>query len=418
MERIHAVYRIETAFDPEAAAAAMAGEQSSGTFVAVPGETEELKARFAARVERVTRLEEVSQPALPAAHTPGGRAVWHRAEVELSWPVENMGPSLPNLMSAVGGNLFELRHFSGLKLIDLVLPPAFAEAYPGPQFAVEGTRRLTGVENRPVIGTIIKPSIGLSPQQTADMVRDLAEGGIDFIKDDELIAGPPYSPLAERVRAVMEAISDHAERTGKKVMYAFNITGEIDEMLRRHDVVRDAGGTCVMFSINYVGLSGAAYFRRRCELPIHGHRNGWGAFDRSPWLGMSFVAYQKLWRLIGVDHLHVCGIRNKFCESDESVIASGKACLTPLFGEGHRPDTVMPVFSSAQWAGQAPDTFAALGSTDLIYCCGGGVVAHPGGIAAGVKSLHQAWDAAARGIPLEEHARDHAELRQAIEKFG
>ena len=90
----------------------------------------------------------------------------------LSFPLENMGPSLPNLLATVAGNLFELREFSGLKLIDLDLPPAFAEAYPGPQFGVEGTRRLAGVEGRPIIGTIIKPSVGLSPEETAALVRD------------------------------------------------------------------------------------------------------------------------------------------------------------------------------------------------------------------------------------------------------
>ncbi len=131
-DRFYADYLIETAGDPARAAEVMAGEQSSGTFVAVPGETPELKARFAARVEQLTMLESVDAPSLPGAAGPkaGAAARWNRARVRLSWPLEVIGPSLPNLVATVAGNLFELKDFSGLKLLDLALPAAFAERYP------------------------------------------------------------------------------------------------------------------------------------------------------------------------------------------------------------------------------------------------------------------------------------------------
>jgi ribulose-bisphosphate carboxylase large chain len=417
-DRIHARYWIETAFPPEDAAASMAGEQSSGTFVPVPGETSELRERNAARVEATRPLEPALEPSLPGARRPKGATVWHRAEVELSWPLANLGPSLPNLLATVAGNLFELQQFSGLRLLDLTLPDAFRDRYPGPQFGVAGTRRLAGVPALPLVGTIIKPSVGLTPEATAAMVAQLAEGGIDFIKDDELQADGPHCPFEERVTAVLRVVNAHAERTGKRVMFAFNVTGEIDEMLRHHDHVLAHGGTCVMASVNSAGLPGITALRRHSQLPIHAHRNGWGMLGRSPALGMSFVAFQKFWRLAGIDHIHVNGIRNKFCEPDESVIASGRECLTPMFAGPGRGCEVMPVFSSGQWAGQAFDTWRALGSTDLIYACGGGIVAHPGGIAAGVRSIRQAWEAAMAGIPMEQAAREQAELRQAVEMFG
>src|SRR5690242_7741452 len=189
--RIEADYLIETAFDPLQAAEAIAGEQSSGTFVPVPGETPELKARAAARVECMTVVGEASEPALPGA---GGRSNGGprlRALVTLSWPLDNLGPSLPNLLATVAGNLFELKQASGLRLLDIRLPDAFAAAYRGPQFGVDGTRSLAGVHGRPLIGTIIKPSVGLSPEDTAELVGVLAEAGIDFIKDDELQADGP-----------------------------------------------------------------------------------------------------------------------------------------------------------------------------------------------------------------------------------
>jgi ribulose-bisphosphate carboxylase large chain len=120
-----------------------------------------------------------------------------------------MGTNLPTLLATLTGNLFELAELSGVRLLDLDLPPAFAEAYAGPALGIDGTRRLTCVQHRPLIGTIIKPSVGLSPQATADLVKVLVDGGVDFIKDDELMANPPHSPLAERgVRRVVVAGGD------------------------------------------------------------------------------------------------------------------------------------------------------------------------------------------------------------------
>jgi ribulose-bisphosphate carboxylase large chain len=246
----------------------------------------------------------------------------------------------------------------------------------------------------------------------------LAEAGVDFIKDDELQSDGPHCPFDERVPAVLRVLSEHAERTGKRPMYAANITGEMDQMLRRHDLVVACGGTCVMVSVNSVGLPAMTALRRHAQVAIHGHRNGWGMFSRSHATGMSFIAFQKFWRLAGIDHIHVNGLRNKFCEDDSSVIASARECLTPMFHAPYKGCEIMPVFSSGQSARQAPDTYKALGSMDLIYACGGGILAHPAGPAAGVRSLHQAWEAAAAGIPLTEYAKSHEELRSALEAFA
>jgi ribulose-bisphosphate carboxylase large chain len=153
-----------------------------------------------------------------------------------------------------------------------------------------------------MIGTIVKPSIGLPLEELGQLVRELAEAGIDFIKDDELIANPPYSPLRERVAVVMDEINRAADRTGKKVMYAFNITDDIDRLGANYDLVRAAGGTCVMVCVNLIGLAGVAYLRERSALPIHGHRAMIGALMRHPELGIDFVAFQKLARLAGCSY--------------------------------------------------------------------------------------------------------------------
>ena len=413
--RIEADYLIETAYPPLEAAEAMAGEQSSGTFLPVPGETPELKARSAARVEHLEELDDAPAPSLPGAGAPtSGQGRIHRARVTLSWPLDNIGPSLPNLLATIAGNLFELRQFSGLRIEDVRLPPAFAQAYPGPKFGVEGTRALAQVVDRPLIGTIIKPSIGLDVSETAQMVRTLAQSGIDFIKDDELQSDGGRCPFEDRARAVMQVIDAHAQLTGKKVMFAFNITGDLDQMRRRHDLVHELGGTCVMASLNSVGMVGMIELARHSQLPLHAHRNGWGSLSRHPALGWSYVAWQKPWRLAGADHMHVNGLSNKFCESDDSVIASARACLTPMWED--KPCIAMPVFSSGQAAQQVPQTHERLGSTDLIYAAGGGVMGHADGPAGGVASLRAAWDAAIAGVPLSERAAQDDALARALEK--
>ena len=412
MERIFATYLVETALPAQMAAEVLAGEQSSGTFVAVPGETAELKQRFAARVEKITLLETVSAPSLPGSRPASGE--FRRAEVVVSWSIENMGCNLPTLVSTLQGNLYELAQFSGLKLLDFEVPASFGRQFKGPQFGIAGTRRLTGVAGRPLIGTIIKPSIGLTPLQTAELVKTLAEAGIDFIKDDELMANPPHSPFNMRLRLVMEVLNAHADRTGKKVMYAFNVSDELDAMLDHYDQVVAAGGTCAMVSVTSVGLAATKKVCDQGALAIHGHRNGFGMLSRHRLLGIGFEAYQKIWRLAGVDQLHVNGIRNKFWEPDDSVVRSIAACLQSTPGG----NPILPVVSSGQWGGQAPETYRRTRTVDLLYMAGGGIMAHPDGPAVGVRSLRQWWEAALEGLTAAAAVKKYPELSRSVAKFG
>ena len=404
---------VETSFDLEKAAEVLAGEQSCGTFIRTPGETDELRQRAGAEVVSIVETGITDEPSLPGANIRQGKNI-KQAQIEIAWPFSNVGANLSNFCATVAGNLYELNPFSAIKLLDVDIPAEFSAKYPGPAFGIEGTRKLTGVYQRPIIGTIIKPSVGLTPEQTAERVRTLIHSGLDFIKDDELMGDSPHSPFEKRVDLVMREINDYGEKKGFKPMFAFNISGDPDDMARRHDYVVSRGGTCVMISLNWVGISAGVQIIKHSQLPVHGHRNGWGIFDRSPALGIEFTAYQKIWRLAGVDHIHTNGIRNKFCESDDSVLKSIRACLKPMLG-GY---PVMPVLSSGQWAGQAKDTYDEIASTDLMYLCGGGIVGHPSGIEAGVKSVQQAWEAAMQGKSLKEFANDHIELKEALSFYG
>ena len=415
MSRLYATYRVESPLPLEDAAAVLAGEQSCGTFVKVPGESDALKERFGARVEKVQEQATAASPFLSGARCPANEQnpVYHQGEVVLSWSFENTAANLPVLLSTVAGGTFDLSAFSGIKVLDLEIPDEFFQVYQGPQFGIDGTRKLTSVSDRPIIGSIIKPCIGLRPDETAERVDTLVQAGIDFIKDDELIGDHPHSPFEKRVEQVMQVINRQADKTGKKTMFAFNISGDMDDMLRRHDMVVQHGGTCVMTNILSVGLAGLAKLRRHSQLPIHGHRCGFGALNRCNYLGFEFTAYLKIWRMVGVDQVHTNGLNNKFYESNESVIRSIRTCLTPM-ADGRR---ILPVLGSGAWGGQAPLTYQNINSFDILFLCGGGILGHPGGITAGVKSVQQGWQAAIRGIDLQTFASTHHELAQALEFY-
>ncbi|MEO8134829.1 MAG: ribulose-bisphosphate carboxylase large subunit family protein [Betaproteobacteria bacterium] len=418
MDRIRATYLIETPLEPAQVAEVLAGEQSCGTFARVHGETDELRERARAIVEDVEELAPATAPSLPNALLERQRRTgpWRRARLRVSFPAANIGANLPTLAATVSGNLYDLGEVTGLRLEALSLPAAYRMRFELPRLGIAGTRLSSGVGAGAMVGTIIKPNVGLSAAQTAELVAKLCAAGVDFIKDDEVCADPAHAPLAERVPAVMGRIREHRERTGKLVMMAFNISDETDAMRRHAALIEREGGSCAMVSVNWCGMSAVQTLRRETPLALHAHRNGFGALSRHPLLGMSFQAYQTLWRLAGVDHMHVHGVQGKFAQPDDEVIASAHDCWTPLTSGAD--DRVLPVFSSGQWAGTVPATWAAMQNDDLLFMSGGGILAHPGGPAAGVASLRQAWAATRAGTPLAEYAQQAPELAQALAFFG
>jgi ribulose-bisphosphate carboxylase large chain len=419
-DRLEATYLIETPISPTQVAEVLAGEQSSGTFVRVAGETDDLRARSRATVERVEELAPVHAPSLPNAllGRKGLGGVWRRARVTVSFPAANIGANLPTLAATLAGNLYDLGETTGVRLESVRIPPAFRARFERPRHGVAGTRALTGVAQGPLIGTIIKPNVGLTAEATGDLVATLCAAGVDFIKDDEVCADPEHAPIQDRIRAVMDRVRRWRDRSGKQVMVAFNISDEHEAMRRHAELVAREGGNCVMMSLNWCGFSSVQAIRRETDLAVHGHRNGFGMFSRAPALGMDFQPYQLLWRLAGVDHMHVHGLQGKFSQSDAEVRTSARDCLTPLADPDDGEDRVMPAFSSGQWAGTLPLTLAAVPSADLLFMAGGGILAHPGGPAAGVLSLRQAWQAVQAGHPLGAAATTAPELRAALAFFG
>jgi 3-oxoisoapionate-4-phosphate decarboxylase len=412
-EYIRVTYLIETPGSPEKVAHKIASDQSSGTFVSVPGETEELKLRVAARVVGYRNLNSHAVSSFPSP-LPGP---FNRGEALIDFPLDAIGTDLSALMTIAIGGVYSIKDFTGIRLIDIELPAAFGKDHPGPQFGINGSFALTGVAERPIIGTIIKPALGLRPDETAQLVRDLIEADVDFVKDDEKLMSPAYSPLAKRVEAIMPIILEREQQTGRKCMYAFGIShADPDVMMRNHDLVLTAGGNCAVININSIGFGGMSFLRKRSGLVLHAHRNGWDILTRHPGLGMNFRVYQKLWRLLGVDQFQINGIRAKYWEPDDSFVASFQDVNAPIFRDS---DRALPVVCSGQWGGQAADTYRRTGQTlELMYLCGGGIVSHPGGASAGVRAVRQAWEAAAQGIAIEIYAKSHPELAQSLAKFG
>lgn len=419
MTTLQATYLLETPLAPERVAEVLAGEQSSGTFVRVAGESDELRARSRARVERIEELEPLTAPSLSSEwlQRQGAAGPYRRARVTVSFPLANIGDNLPTLAATVAGNLYDLGESTGVRLERLAIPKEFRDRFERPRHGVAGTRRAAGVPEGPLVGTIIKPNVGLSAEDTGELVGRLCEAGIDFVKDDEVCANPQHAPVADRIRAVMQRVRRWQDRTGKAVVVAFNVSDEHDAMLRHAELIEREGGHCAMVSLNWCGFSSVQTLRRRTGLMIHGHRNGFGMFSRHPALGMGFQPYQLMWRLAGVDHMHVHGLQGKFSQAESEVIEGAHDCLAPLADAADLDDRVMPAFSSGQWAGTVPATLQAVPSGDLLFMAGGGILAHPGGPAAGVQSIRQAWAACRAGQTLEQAAQRHAQLRDALQFF-
>jgi len=417
---ICATYLLETPLEPAKVAEVLAGEQSSGTFVRVAGESDALRERSRATVREITELEPLAAPSLDSQwlREQGRGGPYRRARVTVDFPEANVAANLPTLAATVAGNLYDLGESTGVRLERLAITPAFRVRFERPHHGVAGTRSAAGVAEGPLVGTIVKPNVGMSAQDTAALVGSLCEAGVDFVKDDEVCANPEHAPVADRIRAVMAQVRRWRDRSGKNVVIAFNITDEHEAMLRHAELIEREGGHCAMVSLNWCGFSSVQALRRRSGLIIHGHRNGFGMFSRHPALGMGFQPYQLMWRLAGVDHMHVHGLRGKFSQGDEEVIEGAQDCLKPLVDSSDTSDRVMPAFSSGQWAGTVPATLQAVPTGDLLFMAGGGILAHPMGPSAGVESIRQAWTAACAGQELMQAATHAAELREALKFFG
>jgi len=332
--------------------------------------------------------------------------------VKIAYPIElfEFG-NMPNILSSVAGNVFGLKALKNLRLNDVELPAELVKTFKGPLFGVEGIRKLLKVSERPFVGTIIKPKLGLKTKDHALVAYEAWVGGCDIVKDDENLSSQRFNPFEERVVKTLESRDRAEEETGERKVYMANITAETDTMLKRAEFVLAHGGEYVMVDILTCGFSALQTLRdQNYELVIHAHRAGHAAFTKNPKHGIAMRPIAKVSRIIGVDQLHVGTVVGKMSETEQEVLENVEACKMPM--SGLKP--VMPVASGGLHPRLVPALMEIFGK-DFVIQAGGGIHGHKDGTCAGAAAMRQAVDAAMEGAQLEEHAETHKELKVALE---
>jgi ribulose-bisphosphate carboxylase large chain len=397
MARILAKYRIESKLPLEEAAAEICKEEGVGTWTKLKTLKPEIERKYGADIaelDKKSRTAVIAYPLEEYSHDIGG---------------------IPQLLSFTAGNLFGLKALKNVRLIDVDLPRGLAKLFRGPKFGIEGVRKMTGVKERPLIGTIIKPKIGLSPKEQAEVFYQAAIGGVDFGKDDENLTNQKFCPLEERTRRIAEVIDRVEEETGRRVYYAINITTRADRILEAADIALKNGAKCLMVDVvcgGYAAVQALAE-NSRVKVPIHIHRAGHAAFTRDPRHGISMLVLAKLVRLAGGDQLHTGTIVGKLAGKREEVISVNNFLRSKWFGLR----TTFPVASGGLHPGLVPKLIKLLGN-DIIINAGGGIHGHPQGTEAGARAMRQAVDATMQGISPWRYARNHPELKAALDMWG
>jgi ribulose-bisphosphate carboxylase large chain len=330
---------------------------------------------------------------------------------KIAYPVELFERgNMPNILSSVAGNVFGLKALKNLRLNNIELPTELLKSFNGPRFGIEGVRKLLRVSERPLIGTIIKPKLGLTTNDHAQVAYDAWAGGCDFVKDDENLSSQRFNPFEERVVKTLESRDKAEEETGERKVYMVNVTSETGTMVKRAEYVLAQGGEYVMVDILTCGFSALQTLRNQgFKLVIHAHRAGHAAFTKNQKHGISMYVVTKVARAIGVDQLHVGTVVGKMSETREEVLGNIDACKMPM--GGLKP--VLPVASGGIHPKLVPALMKTFGK-DFVIQAGGGIHGHTGGTFAGATAMRQAVDAALKGKKLEEYAKNHKELKTAL----
>ena len=334
--------------------------------------------------------------------------------VRIAYPMELFEKgNMPNILSSVSGNVFGLRALRNLRLNDIRLPNDLVRSFKGPKYGIEGIRKLLKVYDRPLVGTIIKPKLGLKTPDHAKVAYEAWIGGCDIVKDDENLSSQGFNPFEQRLVKTLESRDKAEKETGEKKVYMVNITSETKEMLKRAEFVEKHGGEYVMVDILTCGFSALQTLRDQdFDLMIHAHRAGHAAFTKNPKHGVSMRVIARIARIIGVDQLHVGTVVGKMFETKEDVAENCSA----LREEVNHLKTVLPVASGGLHPGLVPALIDFFGK-DFVIQAGGGIHGHKEGTVAGAKAMRQSVDAALKGISLSEYAKTHGELESALQTW-
>ncbi|TFG25011.1 MAG: type III ribulose-bisphosphate carboxylase [Promethearchaeota archaeon] len=337
--------------------------------------------------------------------------------------------NMSQILSAIAGNIYGMKALKNLRLLDITFPRDIIKAYKGPKFGIEGIRKLTKVEKRPLLGTIVKPKVGLNEIEHAKICGEAWSGGLDIVKDDENLTNMTFNNFERRIEETLKIRDNVESETGEKKIYMPNITAPLSIMKERADFVIKHGGEYVMVDILTIGFSALQEIRDYLDdknIVIHAHRAMHAALTRNVKHGMTMLALAKLMRLIGMDQLHTGTVVGKMEGGKKEVLDINKVLteqkisdnnITTLNQDWGNIKPVLPVASGGLSPLHVPDLIEILGK-DLVYQFGGGCHGHPDGTKAGAKAIRQAVDAVLEGSELKFYAKNKPELSKAISKWG
>jgi len=387
-------YRVTTDLPMEKAAEAIAAEQSTGTWTGISTLDSEIFNRLGARVVDISG-----------------------DEIIVEFPTDDFSievGAVPQILSVIAGNLFGLGALNGVRLEDVTFPKEILNQFKGPKFGAEGIRKALDRPEKPLVGTIVKPKIGLNPKKTAEYVYEAGAGGLTNSKDDETLVDQAFCPIEDRTVAVAEAL-DRLESEGHKMMHAINVSTRGDKIVELAEKVQSWGARELMVDVITCGFGAVQALAEdpSIKVPIHVHRTMHGAFTKDPLHGVAMLPLTKLTRMCGGDALHIgtLGVGKMSGSSKDD------GNLTACLGNEVPYKTMMPVCSGGVYPGIVEAIVKKAGNNVQIQA-GGGVAGHPEGVRAGAMGMSQAVDAAFAGIPKEEYAKTHRELAIALEKWG
>ncbi len=387
-------YTVKSDLDIETAGKRIAEEESTGTWTLPTTLSDDILEKYGAKVVKAE----------------GNQVTIGYPTVDFSGDIGG----IPQILSIIAGNLFGLDSLDGVRLIDLEIPSKIVNQYPGPQFGIKGLRKILDRPEKPLIGTIVKPKIGLPPEEFSDYIYDAGKGGLTNSKDDETLVDQDFCPLEDRVNKVSEKL-DLLEDEGHKMIHAHNISTTTHKILEAADLALENGARQLMVDVLTVGFSGVQALAEdpSIDVPIHVHRAMHGAITKNPEHGISMPVIAKLVRMAGGDALHTgtYGIGKMHADFEEEM-HSKKVLLDKM----HGLNKMMPVASGGLHPGLVPE-LAKISGWDVQIQAGGGVAGHPDGVRAGASALRQAVDSAFKDINLKKYAEDHEELKKALDKW-
>jgi len=363
------------------------------------------KAEMEKHLGKVVSVAEVS-----AADSPTGERY---ADIIVDYPDINFSRDIPALLVTVFG---KLSMDGRIKLIDLEFSDDFLSAFPGPKFGVEGVRKLLGVHERPLLMSIFKSVIGHDLPNLREQFLQQALGGVDLIKDDEILFENPLTPLEKRVETCMAAAAEAKRTTGQELLYAVNLTGPTFKLAENARKAIKAGANALLFNVLAYGFDALAELARDPEInvPIAAHPALAGALYPSPCHGIAApLLLGKLMRLAGADLVLFPSPYGSVVMPKEET----EAVKDALTDRGLPLKASFPVPSAGIHPGLVPLILREFGH-DVVVNAGGGIHGHPLGAAAGGRAFRQAIDAVIRGVGLREAAQEHEELSTAIERWG